>query len=254
MNIVVIDDEKNVRQGLVRMLETFCTEVEVIGEANGVQSGLALLRQNPPDLVFLDIEMPDGSGLDLLKRLDSREFQVIFVTAYDEYAVEAFRLSAVDYLLKPVNPDQLIEAVEKAREWSERHHFQLELSILMENMNLLSQQERKIVLKDADSLYIVKIKDILHCQADGGYTEFYLEGGRKIVTSVNLKEYEKLFSPCGFLRSHHSHLVNLQHIVRFDKVDGGQLVLSDETIVPVSLRKKEALLKSLQNMSNRLWG
>ena len=246
MQIVIIDDEKNARNSLAKMLKLFCPDVEVIGQAEGIVSGKKMIEELHPDLVFLDIEMQDGTGLDLLKQINGRQQKVIFVTAYNNYAVEAFRLSAVDYLLKPIQPDHLVDAVNKVRESVNQ---EVQFSIFMENMNLLSNQERKVVLKDSESIYILKIKDIMRCQADGGYTQFFIKDQKTIVTSINLKEYEKLFKPYGFIRSHHSHLVNIQHVIRYDKADGGLIIMSDHTKVPVSFRKKDSLLKSIQGIS-----
>lgn len=250
MRILIIDDEPKARSSIRQMLQLFCPDVEVVGEAAGVQSGRQLIQQQTADLVFMDIEMQDGTGLELLRQLGKVNFQVVFVTAYNQYAVEAFRLSAIDYLLKPIQPEHLIEAVNRARKKGRKSPG---VATFIENMQIQTKQDRKVVLKDADSLYVIQIKDILHCQADGGYTHFFIDGQKTITTSVNLKEYEKLFGDYGFIRSHHSHLVNLQHIIRFDKADGGQLILSNQSKVPVSFRKKDKLLKSLQAISENLF-
>ena len=248
MKIIIIDDEENIRSGLKKMLKMFCRDIIVLAEAKDVKSGLKAIYSYQPDLVLLDIEMPDGSGFDLLKTIGRPSFQTIFVTAYDQYAVDAFRMSAIDYLLKPIQPSHLVEAIEKARKMIGSRLPTLAYSILMDNMNLHSNQEQKIVLKDSEGLSIVGIGDILRCEADGSYTRFYLVSGQNILTSSNLKEYEKLFEKFGFLRTHHSHLVNLQHVVRFNKNQGGELVLSDQSTVPVSFRKKEALIQSLNQL------
>lgn len=246
MKAIIVEDEKNVRKGLIQMINTFCSEVQIVGEAQNIKEAQHLLSKSSFDLLFLDIELPDGSGLDLLRETKSRDFQVIFVTAYNQYAIEAFRLSAADYLLKPVNPDHLIEAVKKTQKNNARIQSEISLSILMNNW---PGQDRKIILKNSDNMHIVRIKDILYCTADGGYTRFHLVNGEKILTSTNLKEYEKVLSKSGFIRSHHSFLVNYHHIVRFNKNDGGQLVLSEGSIIPVSSRKKEQLLKAMQHLS-----
>ena len=250
MRILIIDDESKARSSLRKMLQLFFQEVEIVGEADGVRSGREMIANQPADLVFMDIEMQDGTGLDLLGQLGKVDFKVVFVTAYNQYAVEAFRLSAIDYLLKPIQPEHLVEAVSRARK---DNRTKTGVQTFIENMHIQTKQDRKVVLKDADSLYVVQIKDILHCQADGGYTHFYIQGQKTITTSINLKEYEKLFADYGFIRSHHSHLVNLQHIIRFDKADGGQLILSNQSKVPVSFRKKDKLIKSLQAISENLF-
>lgn len=249
MKAIIIDDEKNVRSSLTRLLRTFCPEVELVGEAANMAQSLELIANTVFDLAFLDIEMPDGSGIDLLRKVPRRDFQVIFVTAYNQYAIDAFRLSAIDYLLKPVNPDHLIEAVQKAKKSVGRDQLEAELAVLLESMQQPTQQDAKIILKDAENLYIVQVKEILRCEADGGYTKFFLENQREVLTSIHLKEYENMLAKWGFIRSHHSHLVNLQHITRFNKTDGGFVILTDATQVPVSSRKKDLLIKALQNLS-----
>lgn len=249
MKAIIIDDEKNVRSSLLRLLRTFCPEVEIVGEAANMAQSLELIEKTTFDLAFLDIEMPDGSGIDLLKKVPKRDFQVIFVTAYNQYAIDAFRLSAIDYLLKPVNPDHLIEAIHKVRQSVGRSQLETELTVLLESINQPAQQDAKIILKDADNLYVVRVKEILRCEADGGYTQFFLENDRQVLTSIHLKEYENMLAKWGFIRAHHSHLVNIQHITRFSKADGGFVILSDESQVPVSSRKKELLIKALQNLS-----
>jgi len=246
MKAIIIEDEKNVRKGLIQMIQTFCPDLEIVGEAGSLKEAIKLERNILFDLVFLDIELPDGSGIDFLRRVHSRDFQVIFVTAYNQYAIDAFRLSAIDYLLKPVNPEHLIDAVKKVTQMYSKLMTDTSLSLLLHNW---SGQESKMMLKDADNIYIIKVKEILHCAADGGYTRFFLENGKEVLTSINLKEYEKMLSKWGFIRSHHSHLVNYNHIIRFSKIDGGTLVLSNGREIPVSSRKKDALLKTLQQLS-----
>lgn len=247
MKAILIEDEKNVRKGLIQMLNTFCPDIQIVGEAGSVKEAIKLSKTNLFDLVFLDIELPDGSGIDFLRTVHPRNFQVIFVTAYNQYAIDAFRLSATDYLLKPVNPEHLVEAVKKVTQMYSKTITDTSLSLLLHNW---SGQESKMMLKDADNIYIIKVKEILHCTADGGYTHFFLESGQEILTSINLKEYEKILSKWGFIRSHHSHLVNYNHITRFSKSDGGMLVLSNGKEIPVSSRKKEHLLKTLQELAS----
>ncbi|MCG8329315.1 MAG: LytTR family DNA-binding domain-containing protein [Chitinophagales bacterium] len=246
MKAIIIEDEKNIRQGLIKMLAVFCPDVDVIEEAGSVQEAIRLSTLNACDLVFLDIELPDGSGFDFLRKTLNRQFQIIFVTAYNQYAIDAFRLSAADYLLKPINPEHLIEAVKKAALLSAKTINDTSLSLLLHNS---FEKEKKILLKDVDNIYIIKIKDILHCKADGGYTHFYMIDGQEIITSFNLKEYEKALSRWGFIRCHHSHLVNFNHILRFSRTDGGTLILTNEIEIPVSHRKKEHLLQTIQALS-----
>lgn len=242
MRTLIIDNEPAIVATLQRLLADHCPEVHLVGTADGVASGRELIRQQQPELVFLDVEMGDGTGLDLLRQLPNRDFQVVFITAYGHYAVHAFQFSAIDFLLKPIDPEDLVRAVARAREAQEKENLHLQLAVLMGHMENLSQEGRKIVLKDAESLHVLAITEIIHCGAEGSYTRFFLQNGRQILVSKNLREYEKLLQPHGFFRPHHSHLVNVRRIVRFDKADGGLLVLSDGSTLPVSHRKREQLM------------
>lgn len=245
MKAIIIEDEINVRKGLRQIITAFCDDVEIVGEAGSIKEAKALLQITNCSLVFLDIELPDGSGIEFLQSYTNRNFQVIFVTAYNQYAITAFRLSAIDYLLKPINPEHLMEAVEKAK-WRQNQFLQeRNLQLLFQN---LTQKEGKIILKDFESMHVVKIKDIIYCAADGGYTRFILKNQKEIMTSITLKEYEKMLHQWGFVRSHHSYLVNYNHILRFNKSEGGVLVLAEGHQVPVSSRKKENLLRLLNQM------
>ena len=248
MKAVIIDNEAGIIEGLSKMLQIYCPEVELVNTADSVESGMHLLMTTDPDLVFLDVELDDGTGLELLGKLPSRDFQVIFITAYNKYAVDAFKFSALDYLLKPIDPDDLIVSVQKAKEHLEKEHLQIRLSVLLENMEQLSQQVKKIILKDAENVHLIPISDIIACEADGSYTRFFLQNQQEILVSKNLKEYEKLLKNYGFFRSHHSFLVNLNNVVRFDKTDGGVLVMKNDQRMPVSFRRREQLLGILANI------
>ena len=173
MKAIIIEDELNVREGFIKLLDTFCPEVEVIGAAEGVENGLNLIRDSSFDLLFLDINLPDGSGFDLVHRITNREFDIIFVTAYDQYAIDAFKISAVDYLLKPISPDLLKKAISKVSTKSPISTAE-RMEILDEKMERNFDQSEKIILKDADVMQIVEIKDILYCEAKGSYTKFNL--------------------------------------------------------------------------------
>ena len=254
LSAVIIDDEKSIVEGLLKMLDWYCPQVAVLDTADGIAAGIPLLDRLQPDLLFLDIHLKDGTGIDLLRQLSDRKCQVIFITAYDGYAIEAFKFSAVDYLLKPIDPDDLVAAVQRARQVINKEDVHIRLNTLMDNMRQLSEPVRKIVLKDTDSIHVVNVADILYCQADGCYTSFAFPDGRVILSSKNLKTFENMLQAAGFFRCHHSFLVNLKHIQRFDKADGGQLVLSGDRLVPVSKRKREKLIEEIQRSVNFLHG
>lgn len=245
---IVIEDEINVRQGFVKMLGVFCPSVQVVGTAATIEEGLSVIASTTFELLFLDINLPDGSGFDLVHRLPRRNFAIVFVTAYDQYAVDAFKVSAIDYLLKPVTPDLLVQAVNKvSRQLAHTTPSLQHLEILEDRLRKNYEQSAKIILKDAQSLHLIVVEDILSLQADGSYTHFLLRDGRRITTSLNLKEYSGLLQPYGFVRPHHSYLVNVHHISQFSKQDGGLLIISDGSQIPVSTRKKAQLLEELNN-------
>lgn len=248
MKVLVIDNEEIIRKGLVNQLKKRSAAVTSVDEAVGVVSGLAAIRSFQPDLVFLDVEMDDGTGFDLIKQLDQVNFQLVFITAYDKYAVTAFKMSAIDFLLKPIDSDELDQALEKAGRAIKSQNIAQQLEVLKASLTDIKAGDQKLVLQDNKSIYFVKIADILNCEAEGSYTTFHLLDGKKIVVSKSLKEYETLLEPHGFIRTHHSHLVNIKKILRFDKADGGILVLVNNHEVPVSQRKKEQVLEMLSKL------
>ncbi|MCB0700428.1 MAG: response regulator transcription factor [Chitinophagales bacterium] len=247
MKALIIDNSKQVRSALVDQLNVFCADdITSIDEAEGVSTGLKSIKEHKPDIVFLDVEMDDGTGLDLLKELGAVNFQLVFVTAYNKYAVDAFRFSAIDFLLKPVDPEELVAAVAKAKENIERKDTVNQIKVLQEAM--LYNNDKKIVLRNSDAIYIVKVSEIINCRAEGSYTHFNLTDDREILISKGLKEYEELLAPFHFVRAHHAHLVNLNKVVRMDKADGGTLVLDNGVHIPVSQRKREHIIHLINNL------
>lgn len=248
MKVLIIDNEAPIRAGLRMQLETYVPEMEDLQEATGVATGLIAIETYQPDIVFLDVEMDDGTGLDLLKKLGSYNFQLIFITAHNKYAVDAFKFSAIDFLLKPIDIDDLMTSVGKAVQQLKNRDLKEQIQVLNESMNKISMEHKKIVLKDKDSIYFVKVNDIIRCHAEGPYTEFFISGGQRIIISKNLKEYEEMLEPFGFIRAHHSHLINIRKITRFDKTDGCTLIMENNDEVPVSQRKKEHLLEIIRQI------
>lgn len=246
INTVIIDDEEKSRQTLRQMLSLFCENVQIIGEAKDVRTGVELLSIVKPNLVFLDIKMPDGNGFDLLKKLEKRSFNLVFTTAYDQYAIKAFKFNAIDYLLKPIDTDELKTAVKKA----ENNPVTNEANVdnLIHNINDSKKEEQKIILSTSEGMHIIKVKNIIRCQADDYYTNFYLNDGRKIMLSKTLKENEELLAEYNFIRPHRSHLVNIAYIKKYVKSDGGYIVLADGTQIPVSRRKKDVMVEYLKGI------
>lgn len=246
INALIIDDEKQARNALRSLLNGHFFEITIKAEADSVKSAVENIDLHKPDLVFLDINLGDGTGFQVLEKVQWKNFMVIFTTAYDEYAVTAFKLNAIDYLLKPVIIEDLKLAIDKAHhKYSEKHMTQ-QLEWLKEMVQGSKNQEKKIVLSDNETIYFVKVQDIVRCQAEGTYTEFYILPNQKITVSRSLKEYEDMLLPFGFIRVHHSHLVNKEKIQKFQKSDGGSLLMENNHEVPVSQRRKGIVLSELK--------
>lgn len=247
MRILLIDNEKEVRELLKDLITAVAPGAHQLEEADGVASGLQKINSFIPDIVFLDVEMGDGTGFDLMNKIPSPGFQLIFTTAHNQYAIQAFKCSAIDYLLKPIDITELENSLEKAVSNISTSSLHKQLVVLMQQLNTKDISEKLIVLKDIESSYFVKIADILYCEAEGSYTKFYLSGSSPIIISKNLSTYEELLGVYGFIRTHHSYLVNPQRIKMYDKTDGGSLVLDSGNIVPISHRKKDYVMHMLEN-------
>jgi len=245
--VLIIDDEAHVRETLTGLLKDYCPSVHIVGEANGVASGIRAIREKSPDLVLLDIKMGDGTGFDMLEHFDNIQFKIIFITAYDQFAIEAFRFSAIDYILKPINPEKLADAVNRAGKLVQQT-FQTQLEALRENLDRITSKHKKIVVKTQDNIYLLDTNDIMHCKSDDCYTIIESLNEERIIVSKVLKEYDELLSAYGFFRVHRSHLVNLQHIKRFEKKEGGYVVLNNGDKVPVSTRSRERLLELFEEI------
>ncbi len=244
LKIVIIDDEQKARDTIRNILKLSDAGIELAGEAAGVKEGYELILREKPNLVLLDINMPDGTGFDLLKKFDAIPFKVIFITAYEEFAVKAFKFSALDYILKPFQAGELLATIQKAAESIENELTELKFKTFLSNLEKL----KKIVLRTAESIHIINLKDIIRLESDVNYTRFFLIDKKKLLVSKTLKEYDEMLGASGFFRAHQSHLVNLDHILRFDKTEGGHLVMDDDAQVPVSSRKREALFKIFENL------
>jgi two-component system LytT family response regulator len=192
--------------------------------------------------------MKDGTGFDLLYSLPSIDFKVIFVTAYDQYAVQAFRCSAVDYLLKPVDPMLLSEAVNRAGQMIQEH-FNLQMKALEENLKSVNRQHKKIIIKTTENIHLLDLKNIISCESDNSYTTIHTSEGDNILVSKTLKDYEDMLSDCGFYRVHKSFLINLLHIKRFERQDGGYIVLTNDVRIPVASRKRDELLQLFEKLA-----
>lgn len=243
---IIIDDIEQARITLKKDLQVYSPDVEVIGEANGVVEGAKLLRSVKPDVLFLDIQMQDGSGFDLLDILKDIPFKIIFITASDAHAIKAFRYAAIDYLLKPVDPDELIAALSKFREHKINENEKYKL--LNDSLKNSNKAHEKLALHTQDKIHIVTIADILRCESSVNYTEFYFTNGKKLLVTKTLKEFEDLLGDQGFYRVHQSHLINTRFIREFIKSDGGYIIMNDSSNVPVSTRKRPEVMKMLEEL------
>lgn len=250
MRVIIIDDEFHSRENLKALLREHCPQLELIGEADGVESGFQLIRQLKPQAIFLDIAMQDGSGFDLLDRFDHFSFQVIFQTAFDNFAIKAFRYHALDYLLKPVDIDDLKKAVARLSSQAEPTDLTQQLTSLLE-LNR-KQHFEKIVLTAAEGLHFVELNDIIRLQSEGNYTTFFLDSGERIVVTKTLKNFENLLATNGFFRTHQSHLVNLDFVTKVLREDGGFALLKGGYKVPISRKKKDKFIAALKERASFL--
>jgi two-component system LytT family response regulator len=243
---VIIDDEQNNISALENLLKQFCPEIVITGTAENIQTGSEIITQLEPQLVFLDIEMPFGNSFDMLEKMKPVTFEVIFVTAFEKYAVRAFKYVALDYLLKPVNIEDLKAAVGRARLRIEEKKVNTRIESLLDNFRNESPGLKKIGLPVTDGWVFEEIENIVHLRAEGNYTTVTTKDGIKKLVSKNLKEFEDLLPPALFCRIHHSHIVNLNFIKKYYKGRGGYIELADGTEVEVSSRKKDEFLEKFR--------
>lgn len=240
---ILIDDEEDSRIILKNYLAIYCPEVEVIAEANGVASGLESIQDYQPELVFLDVRLSPGSSFDILQQVSEINFEIIFVTAYDAYAVRAIRFSAIDYLLKPVDVDELVKAVSKAGEKLKQDGTHVRYEIFKENLNVLNEQFGRIVLPTMEGFIVAEVRNIVRCEADRNYTKFIFADGKQMMIPRTLKIYDELLSQQGFFRVHQSHLVNIQQVTEYKRrKKGGIAILRDQTEIPVSENRKDRFI------------
>jgi two-component system, LytTR family, response regulator len=246
MKVALIDDEDDVRYTLRSLLLQEDSRFN-IQEANSVATGLQLIHDHKPELVFLDVMMPDGTGFDLLKQLPAVDFKLVIVSGHHEFALQAFRFSAIDYLVKPVDQDELHETLSRIRS-SITQPWQQMMDVLKQSIQPTKETDRKIVLKDMNAVYVVSVSSIIRCEASDNYTTFFFTDQAPIVVSRPLREYDDLLTPFKFLRVHQSHLINLNHLQQFNKREGGSIKMKNGSEVPVSSRKREALLNQLSKL------
>jgi len=246
-NTVIIDDDILARKVLKRILEQNFKEIEIKGEADSVASGIELIEETGPDLVFLDIEMPDGTGFSLLEKLQSFDFKLVFTTSYSDYAITAFKYSAFDYIVKPVLLENVKSTMQRINEIPVLHERK-RVEVLKNNLTgHNSEEEATIALPEMNGFSIVKVKDIIRCEGERNYSRIYFRDGKSVLVSRTLLEFDNLLVPHGFYRIHRSHLVNLKDVKKFLKTDGGIVEMSDKSQLRVSPKYKDGLLDKLLN-------
>ena len=242
---IIVDDEPYCCESLGTLLQRFCPEVKVADICHNGVSALKAIKETAPQLVFLDIEMPKMNGFELLEKLGEINFQLIFTTSYDQYAIKAIRYSALDYLLKPVDRDELQRAVQKVA-LRLKNPLPEQIEILLQKLNYPGTPVAKIAIPTLEGLHMIPVESLISCTADSNYTILHLKNKQKVIASRTLKEIEEVLEDFSFARVHHSHLVNLNEVEKYIRGEGGYLMMSDGTTVDVSRSRKEILLKKLQ--------
>ena len=245
LKAIIIDDEPYCCETLVTLLQEYCPQVEVVGIFNNGREAIAPIRKNSPDLVFLDVEMPKMNGFEMLEQLSPVNFEIIFTTSYDQYALKAIRFSAIDYLLKPVDQEELVTAVQKVIQRNQKPIAQ-QLEILMQKIHHPSTPISKLAMPTIEGLQMIEVDLIISCESDSNYTILHLKDKKKKVISSSLKEIEELLEDHSFCRVHRCYLVNLNEVEKYVKGEGGYLVMTDNSTVDVSRSRKEALMQKLQ--------
>ena len=243
---VIIDDEPRSIKLIAKMIADHCPSLELVGEADDLRNAQPLIENLKPSLLLLDIEFPPGTIFSLLDKVVFRDFHIIFITAYNTYAAEAFRQKAVDYILKPITKEALIEAVKKV-ESRIQHHSIEDISKMVEVLKSQWEHSAKIALPASEGILFVDESDIIHCEASGRYTIIHLDTGKKLTITKTLKEIEGLLTPTQFFRVHHSHIINLKKIAKYHRGDGGTVELTDNSLINVSSSRKNELLNILMH-------
>lgn len=243
LKAIIVEDEKHSRETLKNLLEEFCTDINVIDSAAAVNEAVTKISELNPDVVFLDIELQTGTGFDVLTQLKDIKFEVIFTTAFEQYAIKAVKFSSLDYLLKPIDIEELQIAVEKAKQLKNQEVYKKQLETLMLNLKQQKPKLNKICLATSDGFEFINVNDIIYCKAEGSYTSFILKNTAKILVSKHLKEYENLLLEQDFMRVHNSYLINLKEVKKYVKSDGGYIIMNNNDTVNISRSKKEGFIE-----------
>jgi len=246
LKAVVIEDELRTREAIINVVNQECSSIHVAGSGQDIQTGFNAIQKYRPDILIIDIELADSTAFDLLKKIANINFQIIFVTAHEGYALQAIKFSAFDYILKPFSVKELTGAVNRAINKVIKEKPEASIEILLSHID--NKGERKIVLKTLDEIHLVKVLDIIRCEADSSYTHFFLKDGSQLTVSGSLKGFEEMLNPYHFFRVHHAHLVNLSEVKKFRRAEGGCVLMTDGSEIPVSTRKKERLIEKFSTL------
>lgn len=245
---VLIDDDKHLREGLKALLERYTNDIKIIGEAESVKTGISTVEKLHPQVIFLDIHLSDGTGFDILEQLGKTNAHIIFITAHEQYAVKAFKFSALDFILKPVDPEELQNTIIKIKEAVGKNNSFDHIDLLLENIRKKVDNFKRIALSTSDGIHLFEVSDIIRLEARVNYTEFFIKNHKPVLISKTLKEYEELLTEHGFERIHQSHLINLSYLKSYIKSDGGYVIMADNTNIPIAQSKREKLQELIKSL------
>jgi len=245
LKAIIIDDESRSRQSLTQKIVMNCEDVEIIAECENGEQGIVAIEEKKPDIIFLDVEMPRMNGFTMLQQLSNRDFELIFTTAYDHYAIRAIKFSALDYLVKPVEVEELKEAIERVKQKRKKDTTNERLETLLYNLMNEKNQSNRIAISSIEGLQFVEINDIIYLEAESNYTIIYISSAEKITVSKTLKDFEELLPHAVFIRIHHSWIINKKHVQKYLKGEGGQVIMSNGKTLDVARRKKDEFMKAI---------
>jgi two-component system, LytTR family, response regulator len=249
INVIIIDDETNALDVLEMQLNNYCTDVNILCKCDGGEKGITAIKKYNPDLVFLDIEMPHKNGFDVLKETSQFNYEVVFTTAYDQFAIKAFKFSAIDYLLKPIDIIELQEAIEKVKTRKGSTNLDDKIQQLFAQFHQKNEKlTQKIAIPMGDGMELLEPNEIIRCESDSNYTHIFLLNGKKITLAKTLKDVEENIEGSPFYRIHQSHLINMNHVAKFMKGDGAYVIMKDGTQIAISRNKKEAFMETFRKI------
>ncbi|MEX1014011.1 MAG: LytTR family DNA-binding domain-containing protein [Candidatus Paceibacterota bacterium] len=237
---IIVEDEPELRDIISRLLQNNFRDIALMGETDSVDGGVELIQKEKPDLLLMDIEIKGGTGFNILQKVKPYDFKLVVITAFNQFAIKAIKFSAIDYILKPINEFEFVNAIQNALKMIDNNQMELQMANFFD-LYEKQAQAKKIVLRTSESMHIIDIADIEYCKSDNSYTTFYLSGGEKILVSKSIKEYSELLENCNFFRPHQSFLININAVSRIDKADGGFVILKNGVEIPISSRKKQMI-------------